>query len=59
MDQDSTNDITKLVTLNPSEIQLIMRLHQGESIFVCGDRRIPVRIWATEQELNDIGNRQA
>lgn len=58
MDQDSTNDITKLVTLNPSEIQLIMRLHQGESIFVCGDRRIPIRIWATEQELNDIGNRQ-
>ena len=57
LDKDSTNDIAKLVSLNPSEMNLIMGLRQGEAIFVCGDRRIPIRVWATEQELNDIGNR--
>ena len=57
LDKDSAIDISKLVSLNESELQLIMTLRQSESVFVCGDRRIPIKVWATEQELTDIGSK--
>ena len=55
LDKDDCADIGKLVRLNFNEIDLIQRFTQGDALFVCGNRRIPIHVLATEKELSEMG----
>ncbi|MBR2068091.1 MAG: hypothetical protein IJ875_07555 [Solobacterium sp.] len=55
LNKDACNDVSKLVTLNSNEINLIQDFQQGEALFICGDRRIPIKVIATEAELAEMG----
>lgn len=52
---DACNDVAKLVQLNDNEKQLIQDFQQGDGLFVCGDRRIPIHVIATPLELSEMG----
>ena len=55
LDKDDCADIGKLVRLNINEIDLIQRFTQGDALFVCGNRRIPITVLATDTELREMG----
>lgn len=52
---DACNDVAKLVRLNDNEKQLIQDFQQGDGLFIVGDRRIPIHVIATNQELEEMG----
>jgi len=54
LDKDPAIDVSKLMTMNENEMFQIMSYNRAEGLFVCGERRIPVRILATEKELNEF-----
>ena len=58
LDKDDCADIGKLVRLNYNEIDLIQRFTQGDALFVCGNRRIPIHVLATDRELAEMGMRK-
>jgi len=58
LDKDDCADISKLVRLNYNEIDLIQRFTQGDALFVCGNRRIPIHVLATDKELAEMGMRK-
>ena len=58
LDKDDCADISKLVRLNYNEIDLIQRFTQGNALFVCGNRRIPIHVLATDKELAEMGMRK-
>jgi hypothetical protein len=41
--------------LNTNETELIQRFTQGNALFVCGNRRIPITVLARDNELIDMG----
>jgi hypothetical protein len=45
----------KLERINPTEADLIQDLNQGDALFICGDRRIPIHVMATNAELREMG----
>jgi energy-coupling factor transporter ATP-binding protein EcfA2 len=53
--KDACSDVSKLVTLNFNETNLIQDFQQGDALFICGDRRIPIRVLATQAELTEMG----
>ena len=55
LDKDDISDISKLVRLNTNETELIQRFTQGNALFVCGNRRIPITVLARDNELIDMG----
>ena len=55
LDKDDISDISKLVRLNSNETELIQRFTQGDALFVCGNRRIPISVLATDKELREMG----
>ena len=55
LDLDAATDIGKLVTINQNEKNLIMDFNQGEGLFVCGNRRIPIKVMVTQKELIEMG----
>lgn len=55
LNKDATNDIKKLETINDSEEYLIQRFGQGDALLICGNRRIPIHIIATHEELAEMG----
>lgn len=54
LDKDPAIDVSKLMTMNENEMFQIMSYNRAEGLFVCGERRIPMRILATEKELNEF-----
>ena len=58
LDKDDCADIGKLVRLNYNETDLIQRFAQGDALFVCGNRRIPIHVLATDKELAEMGMRK-
>ena len=54
LNQDAVNDVSKLEKLNENEKMLIQQFEQGQALFICGNRRIPVAILVNQQELNDM-----
>ena len=58
LDKDDCADIGKLVRLNYNEVDLIQRFTQGDALFVCGNRRIPIHVLATDKELAEMGMRK-
>ena len=55
LDKDACNDVLKLCNFNSNEITYLQSFQLGQAIFICGNRRIPIQIIATEQELKEIG----
>ncbi|MBF1125260.1 MAG: hypothetical protein HXL59_06725, partial [Solobacterium sp.] len=55
LDKDACNDVLKLCNFNSNEITYLQNFQLGQAIFICGNRRIPIQIIATEQELREIG----
>ena len=55
LEKDGVIDLQKLITLNENEQGLLERLMQGDALFVCGNRRIPIHILPTENELREMG----
>lgn len=54
LDKDPAIDISKLMSINDNELTQIMTYNRAEGLFVCGERRIPIRVLATEKELKDF-----
>ena len=54
LDQDPALDISKLMSINESEIGEIMMYNIGEGLFVCGERRIPTQIYVSEKEKKEF-----
>lgn len=55
LDKDGIEDLAKLETLNENEQFLLQDFHQGEGLFVCGKKRIPMQIFASQEELEEMG----
>lgn len=55
LDKDAVDDVAKLETLNENEQFLIQNLKQGQALFICGSRRIPMQIYASDTELVEMG----
>jgi hypothetical protein len=56
MNQDACNDVAKLESINTNEAMLIQRFYQGDALFICGDRRIPIHVDPSRDEQRDIGS---
>lgn len=54
LDKDPAIDVSKLMTINENELLQIMSYNRAEGLFVCGERRIPTRILATDKELQEF-----
>lgn len=55
LERDGIKDLQELVTLNNNEKSLIERQMQGDALFICGNRRIPIHVLPTENELREMG----
>ena len=53
--KQAVEDLSKLIDLNENEKESIKRYTQGEALFVCGSRRMRIRVVATEKELDSFG----
>lgn len=54
LDPDPARDVAQLVTINESELNYIMNFERAQGLFVCGERRLPIRVLATEKELSEF-----
>lgn len=54
LERDGINDLRKLITINENEMGLIEQLSMGDSLFVCGNRRIPIHVLPTQNELKEM-----
>jgi len=54
LDKDPAYDVSKLININENELNLIMNFERTEGLFICGERRIPIRVLATDKELKEL-----
>ena len=54
LDVDSAKDVSQLVNINDSELNFIMNFQRGQGLFVCGERRLPIQVFATEKEIKEF-----
>lgn len=54
LNKDACEDLKMLERINGTEADLIQDLNQGEALFICGDRRIPIKVLATTAELREM-----
>lgn len=54
LDKDPAIDVSQLVNINANEFNLIMNFERTEGLFIVGERRIPIRVLATEKELKEL-----
>lgn len=54
LDKDPVNDVAKLMSINDNEMRRNMAYNVGEALFVCGERRIPIKVWVTQKEEKEI-----
>lgn len=54
LERDGITDLSKLVTINENEMGLIEQLAQGDSLFICGNKRIPIHVLPTQNELKEM-----
>ncbi len=53
--KQAVEDLALLIDLNESEMNSIKSYNQGDALFVCGSRRMRVRIICTQEELDSFG----
>lgn len=54
LQKNSVEALSTLMNLNESEKEVIQDFQRGEALFVCGKRRIPISVLATEKELLEM-----
>ncbi|MDD4036640.1 MAG: hypothetical protein PHS45_04910, partial [Bacilli bacterium] len=54
--KQAVDDMAKLIDLNDNEKNAIKRFSQGEALFVCGNRRMQIKVIVTEEELESFGS---
>lgn len=54
--KQAVEDLSKLIDLNDNEIDSIKKYDQGEALFVCGDKRMRIKVVVSEQELDSFGS---
>ena len=54
--KQAVEDLSLLIDLNENEKENIKRYGQGESLLVCGSRRMQVNIVVTPEELESFGS---
>ena len=54
LEEDPLFELRKLMRINDSEADLISSFMQGDALFVCGNRHIPIHILPTENELKEM-----
>jgi DNA helicase HerA-like ATPase len=54
--KQAVEDLAKLIDLNENEMESVKRYSQGEALFVCGSRRMRIKVILTEQELDSFGS---
>ena len=54
--KQAVEDLSKLIDLNDNEKETIKRYQQGDALFVCGSRRMQIKVILTEQELDSFGS---
>lgn len=55
LEHDGVEDLRKLITINENEMNIIEQSMQGDALFLCGNRRIPIHVVPTQNELNEMG----
>ena len=55
LELDPLNDLAELISLNDSEQNLILSYNMGEGLFIVGNQRFSINVYATEQELAEMG----
>ena len=53
--KQAVEDLGLLIDLNESEMDSIKYYNQGEALFICGSRRMRIRILCTQEELDSFG----
>ena len=53
--KQAVEDLSLLIDLNENEKESIKRYSQGEALFVCGSRRMRIRVIVTQEELDSFG----
>ncbi len=53
--KQAIEDLSLLIDLNENEMDGIKYYNQGEALFVCGSRRMRIRIICTQEELDSFG----
>ena len=54
--KQAVDDLGKLIDLNDNEKEGIKYYNQGEALFVCGNRRMNMRVVLTQEELDSFGS---
>ncbi|HOZ88893.1 MAG TPA: DUF87 domain-containing protein [Bacilli bacterium] len=54
--KQAVDDLARLIDLNESEIDSIKYYNQGEALFVCGSRRMQIKVVCTQEELDLFGS---
>ncbi len=54
--KQAVEDLAKLVDLNDNEKEAIKYYNQGDALFICGSRRMNMRVIATQEELDSLGS---
>ncbi len=54
--KQAVEDLGLLIDLNENEKENIKKYSQGEALFVCGNRRMRIRVELTERELDSFGS---
>ena len=53
--KQAVEDLSLLVDLNESEMDSIKYYNQGDALFICGSRRMRIRVICTQEELDSFG----
>lgn len=54
--KQAVEDLAKLIDLNEAEKNAIKYYDQGEGLFVCGNKRMQIRVILTQEELDSFGS---
>ena len=54
--KQAVDDLAKLIDLNEAEKNAIKYYEQGEGLFVCGNKRMQIRVVLTQEELDSFGS---
>lgn len=53
--KQAVEDLSLLVDLNESEMDSIKYYNQGDALFICGSRRMRIKVVCTQEELDSFG----
>ena len=54
--KQAVEDLALLIDLNDSEMDSVKYYNQGDALFICGSRRMRIKILCTQEELDSFGS---